>query len=93
MMTTQGVNNKNPHNLRNGYVCYVCCEVQRDSKIVRVEGDEEADYYTLSWAYAVSMISRRGLRLVAELDDYLMDPDEDMDEMLELLDERKIISM
>lgn len=42
-----------------GYTCYVCCEVQRDGKEVQVKSaDGEADYYSLSAAWAVSSIER-----------------------------------
>ena len=44
---------------RIGYACYVCCEVQRDGKEVQVKSaDGEADYYSLSAAWAVSSIEK-----------------------------------
>ena len=43
-----------------GYTCYVCCEVLRDGKEVKVKSnDGEADYYSLSASWVVSSIDRK----------------------------------
>lgn len=50
---------------KNGYECYIYCEVQKDGKEVHIESnDGEADYYALSASWIISSIERSFLKLM-----------------------------
>lgn len=74
---------------RIGYACCVCCEVQRDGKVVHVKStDGEADYYTLSTEWMVSSIDRNFFQTKVSLysdADKAEDMVEDMEELLRQL--------
>lgn len=81
--TRKGYDHRLP--FRIGYACYVCCEVQRDGKVVHVKStDGEADYYTLSTEWMVSSIDRNFFQTKVSL---YSDADkaEDMEELLRQL--------
>ena len=81
--TRKGYGHRLP--FRIGYACYVCCEVQRDGKVVHVKStDGEADYYTLSTEWMVSSIDRNFFQTKVSL---YSDADkaEDMEELLRKL--------
>ncbi len=71
---------------RIGYACYVCCEVQRDGKVVHVKStDGEADYYSLSAAWMVSSIDRNFFQTRVSLYSDTDEAENDMKELLQLL--------
>ena len=68
---------------RNGYECYVYCEVQENGKEVCLGGiDGEADYYPLSAAWMVSSIFRRFFKINVELYSNTDDADTDLNHFL-----------
>ena len=69
-----------------GYTCYVCCEVQRDGKEVRVKSiDGEADFYSLSATWMVSSIERNFFKTEVTLYSDTDDAENDMKELFHLL--------
>ena len=69
-----------------GYACYVCCEVQRDGKEVRVKSiDGEVDYYSLSATWMVSSIERNFFKTKVSLYSDTDDTENDMKELFRLL--------
>lgn len=71
---------------RTGYACYVCCEVQRGGKEVRVKSlDGEADYYSLSATWMLSSIERNFFKIKVSLYSDTDDIENDMKELLLLL--------
>ena len=53
---------------KNGYECYIYCEVQKDGTEVRIgSNDGEVDYYVLSVSWTVSSIERRFFKLNVSL--------------------------
>ncbi len=75
---------------KNGYECYICCEVQKDGKEVHVESnDGEVDYYALSASWIISSISRWFFHLNVSLCSATDDIESDMNELLQLFMESK----
>ncbi len=71
---------------RIGYECYVCCEVQKDGKELNIKStDGEADYYSLSAAWAVSSIERKFFKSKVFLYSDTCNIENDMKEMFRLL--------
>ena len=69
-----------------GYSCYVCCEVQRDGKEVRVKSmDGEADYYSLSAAWMVSAIEKNFFKTKVSLYSDTDDAENDIKDLFRLL--------
>ncbi len=68
---------------KNGYQCYVYCEVQKDGKEVCVECvDGEVDYYSLSASWMISSIFRSFFKLNVELYENTDDADMDLNDFL-----------
>ena len=68
---------------KNGYQCYVYCEVQKDGEEVCVDCvDGEADYYSLSTAWMISSIFRKFFKLDVELYENTDDADVDLNDFL-----------
>ena len=58
-----GYSSKSRLPFRNGYSCYMCCEVQREGKTVYVKSiDGEVDYYSVEAIWPVSAIERKLLK-------------------------------
>lgn len=71
---------------KNGYQCYIYCEVQKDGKEVHVESnDGEVDYYALSASWIISSISRWFFKIKVSLCSATDDIESDMNELLQLL--------
>ena len=53
---------------KNGYECYIYCEVQKDGKEVHIDSnDGEVDYYALSVSWIISSIERRCFKIYVSL--------------------------
>ena len=75
---------------RNGYNCYVCCDVKRDGKLVRViSNDGEVEYYDLSVAWTVSDVRRYFFKLKVSLYSGMSFVEDDMKVMLRLLSDEQ----
>ena len=73
---------------KNGYECYVCCDVQKNNKTVNVISDDgEVDYYILSVAWMVSCIHEEFFKLKVLLFEDIDDKeiDEDLENFLQKL--------
>lgn len=71
---------------KNGYECYIYCEVQKDGKEVHIESnDGEVDYYSLSVSWIISSIERRFFKINVLLSSATNDIENDMNELLQLL--------
>lgn len=71
---------------KNGYRCYIYCEVQKDGKEVHIESnDGEADYYALSVSWIISSIERRFFKINVLLSSTTDDIENDMNRLLQLL--------
>lgn len=71
---------------KNGYACYIYCEVQKDGKEVHIESkDGEVDYYALSVSWIISSIERRFFKINVSLCSATDDIENDMNELLQLL--------
>lgn len=71
---------------KNGYECYIYCEVQKDGKEVHIESnDGEVDYYALSVSWIISSIERRFFKINVSLCSATDDIENDMDKLLQLL--------
>lgn len=82
--TEQRSDSRLPFNI--GYSCYVCCEVQRDGKEVRVKSmDGEADYYSLSAAWMVSAIEKNFFKTKVSLYSDTDDVENDIKDLFRLL--------
>ena len=58
-----GYSSKSRLPFRNGYSCYMCCEVQREGQTVYVKSiDGEVDYYSVEAIWPVSAIERKLLK-------------------------------
>ena len=69
---------------RNGYACYIYCDVQRTEKSILYEDKEgEADYYEASASWSISSISRLFFHLNVTL---WSDTDQIHEEMIRLLE-------
>ena len=69
-----------------GYACYVCCEVQKDGKEVRVKSiDGEAECYSLSATWMVSSIERKFFKTKVSLYSDIDDTENDIRELFRLL--------
>ena len=75
---------------KNGYECYIYCEVQKDGTEVRIgSNDGEVDYYVLSVSWTVSSIERRFFKLNVSLSSDTDDIENDMNELFQLLSNGK----
>lgn len=71
---------------KNGYECYIYCEVQRDGKEVHIKSnDGEVDYYALSASWIISLIERRFFKINVSLCSATDDIEDDMNRLLQLL--------
>lgn len=71
---------------KNGYQCYIYCEVQKDGKEVHIESnDGEVDYYPLSASWIISSIERWFFKSNVYLCSATDDIESDMNELLQLL--------
>ena len=71
---------------KNGYECYVYCEVQKNGKEVHIESnDGEVDYYALSASWIISSIERKFFKINVVLSSATDDVESDMNELLKLL--------
>ncbi len=71
---------------KNGYECYIYCEVQKDGKEVHIDSnDGEVDYYALSVSWIISSIERRCFKIYVSLCSATDDVENDMKELLRLL--------
>lgn len=60
----ENINSKNRLPFKNGYSCYIYCNVEKNGEVVRYEnGDGEVDFYEVSTLWCVSSISRFFFRL------------------------------
>lgn len=71
---------------KNGYECYIYCEIQKNGKEVHIESDDgEVDYYPLSASWIISSIERRFFKLNVSLCSATDDIENDINELLQLL--------
>lgn len=71
---------------KNGYECYIYCEVQKDGKEVHIESnDGEVDYYPLSASWIISSIERKIFKISVSLCVAADDVEDDMNKLLQLL--------
>ena len=71
---------------KNGYECYIYCEVQKDGKEVHIKSnDGEVDYYALSASWIISSIERRFFRINVSLCSAADDIENDMNRLFQLL--------
>lgn len=71
---------------KNGYECYIYCEVQKDDKEVHIESnDGEVDYYALSASWIISSINRCFFKIIVSLCSATDDIENDMNELLQML--------
>lgn len=71
---------------KNGYECYIYCEVQQNGKEVHIEStDGEVDYYALSASWIISSIERNLFKLRVSLYTNTDDIENDMEKLLRLL--------
>ena len=78
---------------KNGYLCYVYCEVQKDGNVVSVDSnDGEADYYTLSTEWNISSITRKFFKLIVVLCTDTDEVDEDLNVLLSHLKDSRVIA-
>lgn len=75
---------------KNGYECYIYCEVLKDGKEVRIgSNDGEVDYYALSVSWTISSIERRFFKRIVSLSLDTDDIENDMNELFQLLSNGK----
>lgn len=71
---------------KNGYECYIFCEVQKDGREVHIKSnDGEVDYYALSSSWIISSIERRFFKNNVSLCSAADDVEDDMNRLLQLL--------
>ena len=71
---------------KNGYECYIYCEVQKDGKEVCIKSnDGEVDYYPLSASWIISSITRQFFKIKVSLCLATDDINEDINMLFQLL--------
>lgn len=71
---------------KNGYECYIYCEVQKDGKLVQIKSnDGEVDYYALLVSWIITSIERRFFKINVSLCSATDDIEDDMNSLLQLL--------
>lgn len=72
--------------LRNGYTCYIYCELVKDDKKMYIKSsDGEADHYQLSAIWPISSIQRFYFKTMVSLYSNMDEVENDIKELLDLL--------